>query len=286
MTSPATAPVSAVIPCHDSAATLGRALASVFAQTLPPAELIVIDDASSDGGETRRCIHAVRDAYSGPTRITIIEHETNLGAAAARNSGWNAATQTFVAFLDADDAWDAAKLEIQCTWMAHHPSAAMSGHLHSMLKEDPTGRIAVRQVGPVQFGARQIAPRRLLLSNAFATRTVMLRRELALRFDERFRRSDDYLLWLRIVHGGSEAWLLETVLAYSFKAAYGEAGLSRDLWEMEKSELAVYGQLAHQGAISPLAHRLLALYSLLKHVKRVAGRALATSRSRSSSLRS
>jgi len=118
----------------------------------------------------------------------------------------------------------------------------------------------------------------------------MLRRELPFRFDARFRRSDDYLLWLSIVHGGYEAWLLESDLAFSFKAAYGEAGLSRDLWAMEKSELAVYGQLASQGAISPLAHRLLALYSLLKHLKRTAkhtaASALATSRSRSSSSRS
>jgi glycosyltransferase involved in cell wall biosynthesis len=286
MTSPATVPVSTVIPCHDCAATVGRALTSVLAQTRPSAELILVDDGSTDGGATRHRIHALRDDYRGPIRIKIIEHQANLGAAAARNSGWDAATQTYLAFLDADDAWDASKLEIQCAWMELHPSAAMSGHLHSLLREEEAGGVLARQVRPSEPGARRIAPRQLLLSNVFATRTVMLRRELPFRFDPRFRRSDDFLLWLSIVHGGYEAWLLESVLAYSFKAAYGEGGLSRDLWAMEKSELAVYGQLARQGAISALSHRLLALYSLLKHVKRVAGRAFATSRSRSSFLRS
>lgn len=286
MTPPAIVPVSAVIPCHDCAATVGRAASSVLAQTRPPAELILVDDSSADGGATLRRMHALRDDYRGPIRIKVIEHEANLGAAAARNSGWDAATQTYVAFLDADDAWDAFKLEIQCAWMERHPSAAMSGHLHSLVREDDAGTVPARQVKPADLGARRIAPRRLLLSNVFATRTVMLRRELPFRFDPRFRRSDDFLLWLSVVHSGCEAWLLESVLAYSFKAAYGEGGLSRDLWAMEKSELAVYGQLARQGTISPLSHRLLVVYSLLKHVKRVLRRGVATIRSRSSWSRS
>jgi glycosyltransferase involved in cell wall biosynthesis len=282
MNSPATVPVSAVVPCHDSAATVERALASVLGQTCPPAELIVVDDASADGGETRRRIRAACDTYSGPIRITVIEHKTNLGAAAARNAGWNAATQKYVAFLDADDAWDAPKLEVQCGWMERHPSAAMSGHLHREMAEDPARGASPPQAAPAQIGARRITRRRLLFSNTFATRTVMLRRELQFRFDERFRRSDDYLLWLRIVHGGGEAWIIESVLAYSFKAAYGEAGLSANLWAMERSELAVYGELARQGTISLSARWLLSLYSLLKHARRVAERAFATSQSQAS----
>lgn len=282
MTSPATVPVTAIIPCYDCATTVGRALASVLNQTRPPAELILIEDASGDDGATLRQIHALRDRYQGPVRIRIIEHPSNLGAAAARNSGWDAATQTYLAFLDADDAWDASKLEIQSEWMAQHPAAAMTGHLHSLERPPRFSEIPKRKVKSNPILARRITAFRLLLSNAFATRTVMLKRALPFRFDPRFRRSDDYLLWLGIVHGGHEAWLLEASLAFSFKAAYGEGGLSGDLWAMEKSELAVYGQLASQGAISPLAHWLLALYSLARHLKRVAWRTIATSRSRSS----
>jgi len=270
-----TAPVSAVIPCYECAATVSRAVSSVLGQTRLPAELILVDDASAGAGATLRALHALRDAHRGPVRIRIIEHATNLGAPAARNSGWDAATQDYVAFLDADDAWDASKLEIQCAWMEDHPSAAMSGHLHSLVREEEFDAVLARQVRPTEFEAQRIAPRRLLLSNVFAARTVMLRRELPFRFDPRFRRSDDFLLWLSIVHSGYDAWLLESVLAYSFKAAYGEGGLSRDLWAMEKSELAVYARLASKGVISPLSHRLLVVYSLAKHAKRVLQRAIA-----------
>jgi teichuronic acid biosynthesis glycosyltransferase TuaG len=286
MTSPATVPVSAIIPCHNCSATVERALGSILSQTRPPAELILVDDASEDGGSTRRCLHALREDYRGPMRIAIIEHQSNLGAAVARNSAWDAATQTYLAFLDADDAWDASKLEIQCAWMERHPAAAMSGHRHALLRKSEAGAIPAQQVNVADLCAHRISPFQLLLSNAFATRTVMLRRSLSLRFDPRFRRSDDFLLWLSLVHAGHEAWLLETVLAYSFKAAYGEGGLSEDLWAMEKSELAVYDQLTRQGSISPLSHRLLALYSLLKYGKRVAVRAFTANRSASSPSRS
>lgn len=286
MTAPATVPVTAIVPCYDCASTVARALSSVLGQTRPPAELIVVDDASDDGGATRRELRAVRDAYRGPVRIEIIELPANTGAAAARNSGWNAATQTYLAFLDADDAWDASKLEIQTAWMERHPHAAMCGHLHALVRGDGHGGIPAQAAGFAEPRARRISPLRLLLSNAFATRTVMLRRALPFRFDPAFRRSDDYLLWLSIVHGGHEAWMLESVLAYSFKAAYGEGGLSGDLWAMEKSELAVYGRLARQGAISPLSQALLTLYSLLKHLRRAAIRAFATTRSGSSPSRS
>jgi glycosyltransferase involved in cell wall biosynthesis len=277
----ATVPVSVIIPCYNCAATAGRALSSVLAQTRPPAQLILVDDASDDDGATRGELRALRDGYGGSVRIEIIEHSVNLGAAAARNSGWNAATQDYVAFLDADDAWDTRKLEVQHAWMARHPSAAMSGHLSRRLDAP-----AAAESPAEDFTAQRIGLRRLLLTNVFGTRTVMLRRDLPLRFDPQFRRSDDFLLWLSIIRQGYEAWLLNVALAYTFKDAFGAGGLSQDLWAMEKSELAVYGELARRGDISSFTHWLLAPYSLLKHAKRVAQRAIATSRLPSSPPRS
>ena len=269
-------PVSAVIPCHNCAATLPRAAESVLAQSRPPAELILVEDGSDDAGATLLALKAVADRHAGGNRIRIVRHERNLGAAAARNSGWDAATQAYIAFLDADDAWHPRKLELQCEWMEAHPGVSLTGHRSAQAHPGaPPGNV------PRQITADRVRLGRLLLSNAFGMRTVMLRRELTQRFDARLRRSDDYLLWLTLVHSGREAWLLDAVLAYSFKASFGEGGLSRDLWAMEKSELAVYRELARRGAISPLTHGALVPYSLIKHAKRVLQRALTASRSRS-----
>lgn len=236
-----------------------------------------MDDGSDDGGAMMRALDSLRTPNAGAVRIEILRHAVNRGAPAARNTGWNAATQPYIALLDADDVWHPWKLELQHAWMESTPSAAFSGHLSR--KSDANGPLS--EPSP-QFCARRIGRGRLLVSNAFDTRSVMIRRSLPHRFNEGFRRSDDYLLWLSLVYGGHEAWLLEVPLASSFKDAYGEAGLSGDLWEMEKSELAVYGELARQGTISAFAHGLITLYSLAKHLKRVVSRSITTNRSRSS----
>jgi len=97
---------SVIIPAYNRRDTLGRALASVLAQTDPPHEVIVVDDASSD--ET-----AAAAANFSDRRIRVIRHQRRLGAAAARNTGARAARGRWLAFLDSDDEWLPQKLARQ-----------------------------------------------------------------------------------------------------------------------------------------------------------------------------
>ena len=99
MTSPA---VSVVMPLFDKADRVGAAVASVLAQGAEDFELLVVDDGSRDGGGA--VVRAV-----GDPRVRLLRQE-NRGAAAARNRGIAAARGRLVAFLDADDAWDAGFL--------------------------------------------------------------------------------------------------------------------------------------------------------------------------------
>lgn len=96
-----TLPISAVIPAYNRADLLPRAIASVRAQTCPPAEIIVVDDHSSDG----------TGAVASSLGARVIRHDRNQGEGAARNSGVAAATQAWVAFLDDDDEWTRRHLE-------------------------------------------------------------------------------------------------------------------------------------------------------------------------------
>ena len=153
MITPDTAPVSAVVPCWRSGPTIRRALASIAAQTARPAEVLLVDDASGDG--TLDTLHALAAEHpSGWVRVLSLEH--NAGPGGARNAGWDHATQPWIAFLDADDAWHPRKIEFQFDWLQNHPDAVLCGHGTSLapsegafpeVLERPTGwRVSPRRI--------------------------------------------------------------------------------------------------------------------------------------------
>ncbi|MHB1099234.1 MAG: glycosyltransferase family 2 protein, partial [Burkholderiales bacterium] len=107
-------PVSVIIPCYRCAETIARAVDSVLKQTLPPEEILLVEDCSGDDGNTLAVLHSLQQ--NNPF-IRVIPLAKNGGPAAARNAGWDAAKQPYIAFLDADDAWHPKKLEIQYSWM-------------------------------------------------------------------------------------------------------------------------------------------------------------------------
>src|SRR5687768_16089587 len=90
-----------VIPCYNGAAFIGDAIASTLRQSRPVAEVIVVDDGSSD--DSVAIVRAFA-AQGRPVRSIVVER--NGGPATARNIGIAAATTPLVAFLDADDCWD------------------------------------------------------------------------------------------------------------------------------------------------------------------------------------
>jgi len=244
-------------------------MSSVMAQSLLPEEIILVDDASADEGKTVAKLRALKKRFSGETNIKLIFEQVNGGPAVARNSAWNVATRPFVAFLDSDDAWHPRKLEIQHGWMQAHKEVMASWHdciqLHG---NKPLADI------PDTFSHELMTKGGLLMSNDIYTRSVMLKRDLPLRFNPDKCFSEDYLLWLQIVCSGYRMAKLEIPLGYYFKARYGEGGLSGRLWDMEKGELSTYWQLRSAGHINAVMTVLLSAYSLAKFVRRVVKRRL------------
>jgi glycosyltransferase involved in cell wall biosynthesis len=255
-------PVSAIIPCYRCRETIDRAVGSVAVQTSPPAELILVDDASGDGTLEHLRALAARHAAGW---IKVISLPVNRGAADARNAGWQAATQPYLAFLDADDAWHPRKVELQHRYMASHPEVALCAHRHRILA---TPEVPQSEVG--DFGAERISKVSLLLSNNFFAPTMMmLKRDLPYRFLAGRRHVDDHLLWLQILCAGLPFVRLSAQLAYTYKRPYGQGGLSGQLWAMEKAELENYWMLRREGCIGFPAACALSAYSLAKHVRRL-----------------
>jgi glycosyltransferase involved in cell wall biosynthesis len=255
-------PVSVIIPCYGNASTIARAVGSVVAQTLPPEEILLVDDCSNDGGATLDALHRLPQTFP-QANLRIIALAENAGPGGARNAAWEQAMQPYIAFLDADDAWHPRKLDIQYSWMAAHPEIVLSGHqtLH-LAPNTPFPDLGMTTT------ARPVGRLALLLSNRFPTRTVMLKRDLPWRFDHEKRRAEDYLLWLRIVLGGRSASTIDLPLACSFKEDFGSGGLSAALWKMERGELDTYCRLRQEGYLSVVAQVLLSLFSLAKFLRR------------------
>jgi len=112
--------VSVVIPVFNRSDTLRRAITSVYAQTFPNYELIIVDDGSGEPIAD----HIVDVLSQANTRL--LRHDTNRGAAAARNTGARAAQGRYIAFLDSDDEWHSDKLARQIAFMEAEPECRAS----------------------------------------------------------------------------------------------------------------------------------------------------------------
>jgi succinoglycan biosynthesis protein ExoO len=97
--------VSVIIPAYKAAAFLERAVSSVLAQTMPPLEIIIVDDASPDD----TLAAANRLAQASPP-IRVLSMPINGGPSKARNAAIDAAAGEWVAVLDADDAWKPGRI--------------------------------------------------------------------------------------------------------------------------------------------------------------------------------
>jgi glycosyltransferase involved in cell wall biosynthesis len=117
MTTAANLSISVVIPAFDAAPYLADALESVQRQDRAADEVLVVDDASTDGSA------AVAGGFPG---VEVIRHDANLGASAARNTGILRARGRLVAFLDADDLWRPSKLRRQADHLFRHPGLGYS----------------------------------------------------------------------------------------------------------------------------------------------------------------
>ncbi len=192
--------VSVVIPCFNREKSLGDAITSALRQTLPAAEIVVVDDGSTDGSA------AVAECFGPPVRVI---RRANGGAAAARNRGIAEATGDWIAFLDSDDVWAPEKLQRQAAAAEVFPEADVV-FCDTVVKEGECVRIAsrfglggvygreIKRKGPFALYDRSLFVNMLEQSRCI-TSAVLVRRELAeLRFPEHIWGSEDWALWLTL----------------------------------------------------------------------------------------
>jgi len=250
--------ISIIMPTFNSKNFVCQAINSVINQTFQDWNLIIVDDASSDG--TAELIH---NHYSEEKRITLVRLLTNQGAAAARNIGIKAAESRFIAFLDSDDYWEKEKLSAQldafsktdaCLIYSHYYAASDDGH--------PLGIIR---------SPEHITYNDLLLGNPVGCLTAIFdTAKTGKVYMPEIRMRQDWGLWMRLLQHGGHGYGVQQPLAtlrihkqslsankllamyYNYLLLRTEGGLSttQALWGVFRHALSVIRRkLLRQGSI-------------------------------------
>jgi glycosyltransferase involved in cell wall biosynthesis len=197
--------IAVVIPAYNSMKYFRETLESVLGQTLPPDEVIVIDDGSTDGTPD------FAESYGHPVRVL---HRTRQRQAANRNFGAQEATSEWVAFVDHDDVWAPNKLELQMAELNRTQADLCY-----------TGRILLKQRGDT-FSLDRIvetpSPENLrpwlYKDVSFLASSVLMRRSTLLAsggFNPNFKYAEDWDHWMRLFHSGCKfAFCPEPLLIY------------------------------------------------------------------------
>lgn len=183
--------VSVVMPMYNAERFLRRPVESVLSQSHGDLELLVADDASTDGSRAMIEAYARSDA-----RVRLLPAKRNGGVAEARNRALAAASGEWIAFLDSDDWWHPDKLQRQLDSLRH--SGARVGYCaYQRVAEDGRPLGVVRP--PAELGYRD-----LLKSNHIGNCTGIYRRTLG---EYRFQSvgHEDYVFWLALLRGGERA---------------------------------------------------------------------------------
>lgn len=213
--------IAVVIPAFNAGTCLQRSLDSVQVQTLPPVEVIVVDDGSTDDTPEIARAHPLR-----PRLIQI----RNSGVATARNIGMETATADYIALLDADDEFMPGHLAALSAAANQHPEAVLlwAGTTRQFAagaeKEAGTlpdfNAIARAHSEPGE-GARVVAGAaydQLLQGNFIATSSSMFKRSIAgtvLSFNSKLKLGEDRLFFLELMVRGAAVFVdRETVIIH------------------------------------------------------------------------
>jgi glycosyltransferase involved in cell wall biosynthesis len=198
--------VTVVMAVYNAAPFLREAIASVLSQTWRDFELIIVDDASSDGSS------ALLDSCDD-SRIRIIRHSTNLGASLSRNDALAAARGDLIAIMDADDVCNPTRLQRQIEFLDAHPAVGLVG-CGVYDNVDASGSVLYTSFLPED---NETIQRALMQRWCFLHSSILFRRSLyqaAGGYRTAFEPAEDHDFVLRVVERAQARNLGEPLVTY------------------------------------------------------------------------
>ena len=217
--------VSVIMPCYNMERYIAESIMSVRQQTDPHWELLIVDDASTDGTEAVIESHCQQD-----NRIHFTKKINHSGIADSRNLCLKMAQGQYLAFLDADDIWQPKKLERQLAFMTEK-QVGFSYSSYDCIDEDgqPLNK-TVQVAGNLDYEA-------YLRNTIIGCSTVMVNKAIVGNVEvPNFRTSEDTATWLDILKQGHLAYAIdETLVSYRIRrksVSSNKLKASFDLWQV------------------------------------------------------
>ncbi len=232
--------ISVIITAYNSEAFLNDAIRSILRQTLRPAEIVVIDDGSTDNtGKIAKSYASVGLRYF---------RQDNLGEGAARNRGIHETNGEWIAFLDADDIWSDDKLQLQVEFAQSHPEIGMVSGNKLWWDTEENTRLLVRygQV-PAKYLYKELIVKNIVGDPSIVfVRRILFEKAGLFRTDLRI--GVDWEMWLRIAKYTSIGFIDASLITYRWhKSNVSHIYMDRQIKTMENISL---------NAIKPYEHPL------------------------------
>lgn len=243
--------VSVIIPAYNAARFIKEALDSVFAQTYPYFEVMLVNDGSPDTPDLEEVLRPYIK------RINYIKQE-NRGLSGARNSGLRAASGKLVALLDADDIWLPDYLMEQVTFLQNRPEFDLVYSDARMFGETPHAGKRYMDLFPSNGEATAAA---IVSRQCHVFVSVLARREVlvTIGFDESLRSCEDFDCWIRFAAAGHRIGYQRKVLVLcrrrkdSLSADFGTMAHYKFMVLAKCSRLWPAGTREHQLVLDAIA---------------------------------
>jgi len=229
--------ISVVIPVFNGIDYISDAVESVKNQTLPPTEIIIVDDGSTDG---------TPDKVKAIPGVTLVV-QANRGPSAARNHGVAVASGDWLAFLDADDLWHPEKLKIQSKFFSDDTTLVYCNRTNI----GDLGGLSVLQSDGVKLYEGEIFSTLLEKGNFITTSSVIINRRIfqacgGFCEDEAILGVEDWDLWLQASRLGNVRRSMEPLVAYRIHSG----GISRKIEKMCGAQLQVLQRVSDRATDS------------------------------------
>lgn len=235
--------VSVIMPAYNSEVFIEQAVQSIQDQTYPNWELIIVDDASTDG-----TVDMVKNKIRQNQKFQLLQNGENHGTGMARNLGIKTAKGRYICFLDADDLWLPEKLKVQVEFMQKE-DLAMSFSSYRLISEEG------EELDETVLALPELLYSKLLRANYVGNLTGMYDVEKTGKvYCPKFRKRQDWALWLSVLKKAGAAQGIQQPLAlYRLR----KEGISGNKFALVRHNFKVYHQFLGFGILKSCVYMIL-----------------------------